>query len=152
MCPYSDIEYRICDITGKAWLYNGKHRKISPHTKSLKEQYYKKCSFKFNVYDYPNIFDLSLITKYGWYSCPGKKRKDKIKNINGVSRDHKVSINEGYKKSYDTYYMSHIMNCDLILHSENKIKNTSSSISYDELIRLVDEYDKSSMTKSNRHL
>lgn len=139
--PYSKVEPRICEYTGKTWWYNGRYRKRSPYRKSLKDQYYDKCSFKFNVYNYPEIFDLSLIEKYGWYSCPGRKRSNGIKNINGVSRDHKVSIKEAFENSYDPYYISHLMNCELMLHSENKSKEYRSSISYEELIIKVNEYD-----------
>lgn len=139
--PYSRVEPRICENTGKIWWYNGRHRRLSPYRKSLKEQYYDKCAFKFNVYHYPDIFDLSLIEKHGWYSCPGRKRGTGIKNTNGVSRDHKVSRKEAFENSYDPYYISHIMNCDLILHSENKIKHSKSSLAYEDLVRLVIEYD-----------
>lgn len=140
--PYSKVELRICEYTGKQWWYNGRHRRLSPYRKNLKEQYYDKCAFKFNVYHYPKLFNLSLIEKYGWYSCPGKNRGTGIKNINGVSRDHKVSIKEAFENSYDPYYISHIMNCEIVLHLDNVSKNSKSSISYKELISLVNEYDK----------
>lgn len=141
--PFSKVEPRICEYTGKIWWYNGRHRKLSPYRKSSKEQYYDKCAFKFkfNVYHYPDIFDLSLIEQHGWYSCPGRKRGSGINNTKGVSRDHKVSRKEAFENSYDPYYISHIMNCDLMLHSENKHKEYRSSITYEELVRLVTEYD-----------
>lgn len=139
--PSSKVEIRTCSLTGKTWWYNGKYRRSSPYKKSIKKQYYDKCKFKFNIYDYPDIFDLSLIEKHGWYSCPSKKRNTGVKNINGISRDHKVSIKEAFDNNYDPYYISHIMNCDLILHSENKKKQHHSSITYNELVILVNKYD-----------
>jgi hypothetical protein len=33
------------------------------------------------------------------------------------------------------------MNCELMLWEENNKKNTRSSITYQELVKLVDEYD-----------
>lgn len=137
----SKIEPRICEYTGKIWWYNGRYRKLSPYRKSIKKQYYDRCAFKFNVYEYPDIFNLELIDQYGWYYCPNKKHKDKIKNVNGISRDHKVSIKEAFENSYNPYYISHLMNCELVKHSENKKKNSNSSITYEELIILVKEYD-----------
>lgn len=141
--PFSKVEPRICEYTGKTWWYNGRYRKLSPYRKSLKDQYYDKCAFKFNIYHYPNIFDLSLIEQHGWYSCPGRKRGSGVKNTKGVSRDHKVSRKEAFENSYDPYYISHVMNCDLILHSKNKSKEHRSSMSYEELIIKVNEYEKS---------
>lgn len=95
--------------------------------------------FSFNVYDYPDLFDLSLIEKHGWFSQGGKKRK--IKNINGVSRDHRVSVSEALKNNYDPYYITHVCNCQLMLHSVNNKKKGRSSISYEELKKIVDLYD-----------
>lgn len=92
--------------------------------------------FKFNIYNHPELFDLSLIEKHGWFSnCKNKS------NINGVSRDHKVSVNEAIKNCYNPYYISHLMNCELILHKQNQKKNAKSSINYYDLVRMVDEYD-----------
>lgn len=139
--PYSKVELRVCEYTGKLWWYNGVHQRFSPYRKSLKEQFYKKCAFKFNVYNYPELFNLSLIDKLGWYSCPRKNDTSKIKNINGVSRDHKVSIKEAFENNYDPYYISHVMNCEILPHSENKSKEYKSSITYEELISLVKKYD-----------
>lgn len=139
--PSTKVEPKICDITGKVWWYNARHARLSPYRKTIKEQYYSKCAFKFNVYNYPDLFNLSLIEKHGWYTCPGKKRPSIKKNINGVSRDHKISIKEAFDNNYDPYYISHIMNCDLVLHSENKKKQSKSSITYEELIILVNNYD-----------
>jgi hypothetical protein len=97
-----------------------------------------KYEFSFNVYDYPSIFDISLIEQYGWYS-PGNKNKKK--NNNGVSRDHRISINEAIKNNYDPYYITHPLNCELMLHSVNKKKYTKSSLKYEELVKLINNYD-----------
>lgn len=94
--------------------------------------------FKFNVYDMPELFDLSLVQKHGWFSQGGR---NKSKNTNGVSRDHRVSVSEALKNGYDHYYITHPLNCELMLHSDNNKKKGNSSISYQELIRIVDKYD-----------
>jgi protein involved in sex pheromone biosynthesis len=82
------------------------------------------------------LFDFSLIQKFGWYS-PGNRIP---KNNNGISRDHKISINEAIKNEYDPFYISHSLNCQLMEHSENKTKYTKSSLIYTELVSLVDKY------------
>lgn len=37
------------------------------------QKYKQDCLFKFNLADYPEHFDFSLIEKYGWYSPTNKK-------------------------------------------------------------------------------
>lgn len=104
--------------------------------KNNKDQY----SFKFNVYDYPDLFDLSVLQSVGWVAFGGKRGG--TKNINGISRDHKVSVSEAKQYNYDPYYISHMCNCELMQHAANIRKRCKSSISYRELINTVDEYDK----------
>jgi len=115
-----------------------------------KKKYCNKCSilyksdnrnkyrFTFNVFDYPLLFDLQLINKLGFYAPSGKSGNW---NPNGVSRDHKVSVNESIKNEYDPYYITHPLNCDIIPHHENNKKKTKSSISYQNLVKLVNAYD-----------
>ena len=102
------------------------------YTESGRAQYI----FTFNVYHYPELFDLEFLNKHGFRKTKGKKL-----NINGVSRDHKVSVSEALKNNYDPYYIKHPLNCELMLHSENQKKSTKSSLSYEELVKMVDEFD-----------
>ncbi len=94
--------------------------------------------FQFNIYDYPDLFDLSLIEKHGWFCQGGGKR-----NINsaGISRDHRVSVHDAIKNNYDHYYITHPINCELMLHHINMKKGRNSSLSYTELVKLVNNYD-----------
>lgn len=64
-------------------------------------------------------------------------------NPNGVTRDHKVSVQEAIRNGYDPYYIRHPINCELMLFRDNAKKHTDSSITYDELIIRVNDYDKS---------
>ena len=84
------------------------------------------------------MFDLDLLNKLGFYAPGGKSGKW---NIEGLSRDHKVSISEAIANNYDPYYITHVMNCELMPHKENDKKKGKSSISYAKLVQLVDEYD-----------
>lgn len=88
--------------------------------------------FTINVFKYPDLFDLESLKKVRFRSR---------ENPNGYTRDHKVSVNEAIKNNYDPYYIKHVMNCELMLWPENNRKNTKSSISYEELVKLVDTYD-----------
>lgn len=92
--------------------------------------YKQKCKFIFSLNDFPNEFNFELIEKYGWY-----KPKNRGDNLNGVSRDHMVSIRDGFNKNINPYYISHPANCELMVHNENISKNMKSSLSIEELIK-----------------
>lgn len=94
--------------------------------------------FTFNVYNFPELFDIDLLTKVGWFSPGGKSG---VWNKNGISRDHKVSVTESIKYNYDPFYITHPLNCQLMPHSENNKKKTHSSITYNDLVSLVDQYE-----------
>jgi hypothetical protein len=137
--PYTKIHFRTCKFCNKTFATSGRTIvcKCCQHLKwsNNRDEY----SFKFNIFDYPDLFDLSMIQSIGWVAFGGKRGGNK--NLNGLSRDHKVSVNHAKKFNYDPYYISHPVNCELMPHSENNKKKTKSSISYEELIRLVNEYD-----------
>lgn len=137
--PYSKLCICKCKVCEKIFVSKTQlqfcidHRE---HSSNMRMFY----SFKFNVYDFPKIFDLDELNKIGWYAPKGKSGKW---NPNGLSRDHKVSISESIKNSYDRFYITHPLNCDLIPHKENNKKKQKSSISYEELKSIVDNYEKS---------
>lgn len=105
-----------------------------------------RYSFKFNVYDYPDLFDISLLNSVGFYAPGGKSGRW---NKTGLSRDHKVSISDARKYDYDNYYISHPLNCELMPHSSNSKKSSSSSMTYEELVFKVNNYNGGSRTESN---
>lgn len=134
--PYTRIYFLKCHHCEEIFT----SRKISRYCTSHHDFYKNnrnRFQFTFNIYEYPDLFDLTLIDKYGWYS-PGNRGP---KNNNGISRDHKISIRDAIKNNYDPYYISHPLNCELMSHSKNKEKYVKSSISYEELILAVDMYD-----------
>lgn len=58
-----------------------------------------------------------------------------------IERDHKISVWEALQKNYDPFYINHPLNCELITQKENNRKKHRSSITYDELKKLVDDYE-----------
>lgn len=100
------------------------------------EQYAIDCKFKFNVYDYPDLFDLSLIDKHGWYRASNRGN-----NLNGVSRDHRYSVKQGFINNIDPEIISHPVNCSLILHTENQSKREKCSITLEQLYEEIDRRD-----------
>jgi hypothetical protein len=114
------------------------------HRRKDKDEYliYKSdASFKFSLNDYPDKFDFSLIEKHGWYSPSNSKKP----NINGVSRDHMISIKDGFRFGIDPKLIAHPANCKLMVHSENISKNKNSSITIEELIERINNWGNSLM-------
>lgn len=106
------------------------------YTKLLKELYYKQCNFKFSINDYPDLFNIELLKKHGMYSAINRGN-----NINGVNRDHKYSKKNGFKNHIDPYYISHPCNCQLLLHQDNLNKRTKNSISFEELLNEINNFN-----------
>jgi hypothetical protein len=129
-------------ISKKILKYCEEHRFL--YSQSNKQGY----KFTFNVFDYPDLFDLEEIKNIGFYcNRGGVKSKNKKLNLNGLSRDHKISVTDAIKNSYDPYYISHPLNCQIMTHADNSKKHSKSSISYCDLVKLVDEYDNKNKNK-----
>lgn len=97
-------------------------------------RYKANCSFNFNLSDYPEEFDISLIRKHGMFSS--------IKNRNGISRDHKISINFGFKNNIEPEIIKHPANCELMRQDKNIKKFTKCSTTLEELLDKIKEWDK----------
>ena len=104
--------------------------------KTAFENYRIKCAFNFNIYDYPNEFDLNLIETHGFY-----RPSNKGNNLNGISRDHRISIRYGFDNLIDPKIISHPANCKLMKQNENSSKKTGCSISLDELEILIEKWN-----------
>jgi hypothetical protein len=134
--------YKICGFCGNKFSSRNKYCSIDCYKNKRKEHideyiiYKLNCKFKFDLSNYPNEFEFYLIEKYGWY-----KAKNNGNNLGGVSRDHMLSVNEGYKLGIDPYFLSHPANCKLMIHTDNIRKNKKSSITKEELIERVKNWD-----------
>lgn len=113
------------------------HRKNNVSTSGSLSCYRSACAFRFNVYDYPEEFNLSLIETYGWY-----KAANRGNNLNGVSRDHIVSVRYGFDNNIDPSIIGHPANCQLLPHTENSKKFTNCHITIEELLKCIDKWDK----------
>lgn len=112
--------------TSKCWVN---------YTEKNKESfllYRQRCNFDFNFEDYPNKFDFMLVEQYGWYSPSNKGN-----NLNGVSKDHMVSVRTGFELGIDPSIIKHPANCKLMLHRENQSKREKSSITVNELLERI---------------
>jgi endogenous inhibitor of DNA gyrase (YacG/DUF329 family) len=139
--PYSKLSTKTCKFCNTQFITPATNRtQVCNNCRHLKWNNNKdQYSFRFNVFDYPDLFDLDNLNLVGWVAFGGKRGGKK--NIDGLSRDHRISVNEAKKFNYDPYYISHPLNCELMPHQQNNKKKTKSSITYEELVKLVDEYD-----------
>lgn len=141
--PHTKIHQNTCSICHHTWFWKYKiiiceDCKSNTELQSYKRKQRNKFLFKFDTNNHPDLFDLDQINKIGWYA-PAKKVD---RNLNGLTRDHIISVAESITNNYDPYYITHPMNCRIMTQSENSKKNTKSHMSYDKLKVLVELYDK----------
>ena len=128
--PYLTKRYIRKYCSNKCARYSIKVYKIYDDAKL---QYTSDCQFKFNLGKYPNEFDFNLIEKFGWYNP--------VNNNNGVSRDHMISIKYGYENNIDPRIISHPANCKIMKQNNNASKGSDCSISLDELLNRIEEWN-----------
>jgi hypothetical protein len=128
---------RNCEFCDKTFQTKSKTQKTCGRSCGAKNrfknknhfrEYWWKCQFQFSLNDFPDRFDFSLIEKHGWY-----KAANHGNNLNGVSRDHMVSIKYGFENSVDPNVIAHPANCQLLRHNDNVSKYSKCSITLNEL-------------------
>lgn len=130
----SFTNYRICNECDEI-IEKLKHKCKRCSTKL--SDYRMLCKFTFNIYDYPNYFNLDLITTHGIYS-PSNSNKP---NMGGISRDHMISVKYGFTNNIDPFFLSHPANCALVLQTMNSSKKTKCTLTLEELIERIDQWD-----------
>lgn len=113
---------------------NNYNRHIGIETTDEKQKYWKNCRFRLTGKDIPNIHGFELMKTHRMYHP--------VNNTNGVSRDHMVSIFDGWKHGYDPTHIGHPANCRFILQSENLKKSSNSVITYEQLLERIENWDK----------
>jgi hypothetical protein len=138
---YTKIYLCTCKFSGVKW-YSNKRKLIYPDLVDTKNHYANSAKFRFAISSFPKWFNTAanLINEYGWYSTPGSN-KSGIKNLNGISRDHMYSINDGWINKIDPTLLKHPANCRLMQHKTNSSKNKNSSITLDELIQNIKKFE-----------
>lgn len=137
--PYSTVYRCKCKVCGIQTISRYQRKFCKEHAEKYSHNGRAKYWFTFKLSDYPDLFDFELLKKYGMRSR-GKN------NIGGVVRDHKVSVADAIDNGYDPYYIKHPLNCELLLNADNAKKHRSSSLSYEDLVKQVDEYEKKRLT------
>ena len=99
--------------------------------------YKNECRFKFNVWHYPEEFNLDLIKKHGWY-----KAANHGNNLTGVSRDHRISVRYGWENKIPASIIAHPANCELMQHTKNSSKHSKCSVQLEQLVENIQNWDK----------
>jgi hypothetical protein len=143
IAEYSKLYHNNCKKCKYFWI-DQKSKKLcekcseKDSIKSLNRRNRSQFLFNFNILEYPDLFDISQIQLLGWYS-PAKKTD---RNLNGLTRDHIISVSAAIKNNYNPYYIRHPINCKIMTQSENSTKKTKSHLPYAKLKALVILYDK----------
>lgn len=129
----------IFESKRKELMFCGKECRKEHGRRNMEEykKYKQDTIFKFHLRDYPEMFDFTLVEKHGWYSPTNKKN-----NLNGVSRDHMLSVNEGFRLGIDPFLLAHPANCELMIHNENISKNNKSSLTLEDLLIRIKDFEK----------
>jgi len=115
-----------------AKLLSGK-RKISDLDKLEKTIYKEQCSFNLaGIIE--RVIGYDLLKKHGMYN-----RKE---NLGGVVRDHRISVEYGFKNNIDPKIISHPANCEFLLHVSNARKTFKNSCSLEQLMEDIEKWDR----------
>lgn len=133
---YTKRQKRFCSRSCSTKHQAKSRYKLVREKRSEFVNYRADAAFKFNLKDYPEEFDFRLVEQYGWY-----RPKNRGNNLNGVSRDHMVSVRHGFDNFIDPAIISHPANCRLILQKDNASKNKKNEITYEELLSRIEKWN-----------
>jgi len=99
--------------------------------------YRKKASFYLCPEILPRVKGYNKLCKYGRYSTYNKE---------GMTLDHRLSIKFGFDNDIPPYILAHPANCEFLSLKENSSKNKNCSMSYNELIKAIENWDNQLIT------
>ena len=102
----------------------------------FKKVYKHFTKFQFALSNYPNEFNFALIEEHGWY-----KAKNRGDNLNGISRDHRLSVVDGLRQMINPLLLAHPANCRLLRHNDNVSKGANSSLTLDALLERIEAWN-----------
>lgn len=102
---------------------------LPEHERTDKVRYRYLCSFRLDPLQLSKIKGYGLLVKHGWYN--------RETNPSGVVKDHRFSVNIGWKLKVDPEIMSHPANCELLLNADNIRKSDACSVTLLELQKQV---------------
>lgn len=100
------------------------------------QQYRDQSKFRFNIGEFPDHFDLKLLSAYRMYNS--------VSNPNGISRDHIFSAKDGFDQQIDPSIIAHPANCQLIRQNGkngNSSKGSKSNITIKKLLEDIEIFN-----------
>ncbi|QXO12178.1 hypothetical protein pEaSNUABM44_00515 [Erwinia phage pEa_SNUABM_44] len=129
----SYIKTRFCPSCNiQEFTFGRFQHEFCPSCRTITE-YRGLCNFTHDLRNYPNEYDLILLEEHGMFHPK--------KNPKGVSRDHMYSVHDGYHNKVDPSILKHPANCSIMLQTNNTIKHSTSSITYEELLERIRIWD-----------
>lgn len=109
-----------------------------------KQIYWRECNFTFDPFSEPNIIGYDLLDKYDFEPrCTNERQTDKLY----LHRDHMISKLYGYENNIPSDHISHPANCEIMFSHLNIKKNSSSSITYEELLSRINSWNNGDVSK-----
>ncbi|QXO12734.1 hypothetical protein pEaSNUABM49_00519 [Erwinia phage pEa_SNUABM_49] len=131
--PRKFVNIRNCPKCNNEEISLGRFQhELCPSCRTITE-YRGLCNFTHDLRNYPNEYDLTLLEEHGMFHPK--------KNPKGVSRDHMYSVHDGYHNKVDPSILKHPANCSIMLQTNNTIKHSTSSITYEELLERIRIWD-----------
>ncbi len=125
-------KYSMEEKKRRTYSWSGENNpRYNPH-KTEFEKYKIKCKFCFQMGKYQEEFPLEKL----------RSMFHPYKNKKGYTRDHILSIYDGFNQKISPKIIKHPANCQLILHFTNSKKNKKSEITYNELINKIKLWEK----------
>ena len=106
-----------------------------------RRQYRLDANFKFSPYIYPNIPGYDLLLERGMYHP--------TKNPDGMTRDHILSIEYGYRNNIDPELLKHPANCQFLTMKENAAKGTKYGMIENELKERIKQWNYDNIKPAN---
>lgn len=100
---------------------------LPEHQRVDKTRYRYLCSFRLTPALLSSIRGYNLLVTHGWYN--------RETNPGGVVKDHRFSVNMGWKLKVDPEIMSHLANCEFLCNADNIRKSDTCSVTLEELIK-----------------
>ena len=136
--PMSRVYFRECLSCRKVFRsirgqkYCNRDCKINTDIKS----YRRACKFNITKTSHPDLFDMNLLEKHGWYRASNHVNGY---NPNGATWDHLFRIEDGFKLKVLPSIMSHPANAQMVSWTEN-FSRKQSTITYEDLLDRIEKF------------
>lgn len=107
-------------------------RKITDQVKLQKRIYWEQCQFDLSNVIH-KVLGFQLLEQHGMYH--------KVKNKGGVVRDHRISIDYGFKNKISPDIIKHPANCRFVPVYANSGKSTKCEISLQQLVEEINTWN-----------